>query len=141
MDLRAAESVMGAINNWFVRKKDVGDFTVADGVISGDFDLMDGQYYRVRGSVFNDGLHRYPESDLVDETFTGEIWELAVPAGFEELVGRIGDYQTSIQVTPFTSESFGGYSYTKATDANGAPLSWQSAFASELNRYRRLPCS
>ena len=40
--------------------------------------------------------------------------------------------------SPYTSESFGGYSYTKATDANGAPIGWQKAFASRLNKWRKL---
>jgi signal transduction histidine kinase len=38
----------------------------------------------------------------------------------------------------FTSESFGGYSYSKATDNNGAPLSWEKVFAGRLNKYRRM---
>ena len=37
-----------------------------------------------------------------------------------------------------TAESFGGYSYTKATDANGAPIGWHKAFASRLNEWRKL---
>ena len=40
----------------------------------------------------------------------------------------------------YRSESFGGYAYTKATDANGAPIGWQKAFASRLNQWRRLQC-
>ena len=39
----------------------------------------------------------------------------------------------------FTSESFGGYSYTKATDsATGQPATWETVFRSQLNPYRKL---
>jgi hypothetical protein len=42
--------------------------------------------------------------------------------------------------SPYTSESFGGYSYTKASgnsESNGA-YSWKDQFASRLSKWRRL---
>ena len=40
--------------------------------------------------------------------------------------------------SPYTSESFGDYSYTKATGESGAPLTWRDVFASRLNAWRKL---
>ena len=41
--------------------------------------------------------------------------------------------------TPFVSESFGGYSYSKGQNAAGAANnSWQAVFADELRKWRRI---
>lgn len=141
MDLRMAESVMGDINNWFPQSVSAGEFEIANGSFTSQLGIKDGQYFRIRGSVFNDGLHRWPASDLIDETFQGEVWLLAVPALFAETVDKIKEYEAQTKTGPYQSESFGGYSYTLATDSNGAPLSWRTVFRSTLNRWRRLPCS
>jgi hypothetical protein len=44
-------------------------------------------------------------------------------------------------MSPFTSESFGGYSYSKGggSDASGkGQNTWQGAFKARLNAYRRM---
>jgi hypothetical protein len=56
-------------------------------------------------------------------------------AKIEEWQSKNGDAVES----PFTSESFGGYSYTKATDsATGAQATWETVFRSQLNPYRQF---
>ena len=87
-----------------------------------------------------DGVHQYPASDLTDEVFNGSVWAMAVPPAVIDLAAEIEEYNKSDagKASPFTSESFGGYAYTKATDANGAPIGWKKAFASRLNQWRKL---
>ena len=65
---------------------------------------------------------------------------MAVPPTLIALSAEIEEYNKSDagKASPYISENFGGYSYTKATDANGAPIGWQKAFASRLNKWRRL---
>jgi hypothetical protein len=77
---------------------------------------------------------------LTDEVFEGAVWAMAVPPTLIALAAEIKAYNDSDagKASPYTSESFGGYSYTKATDANGAPIGWQKAFASRLNKWRKL---
>ena len=42
-------------------------------------------------------------------------------------------------VSPYQSESFGGYSYSKATDAEtGGAVTWQSAFKRQLSAWRKI---
>lgn len=111
------ETVLQNLNNWFLVPDGVhaGEFTVQGGQLTLPF-LQTGQYFRVVGSVFNDGLHQYPVADLTDETFTGSVWALAVPKAVIELAEEIDAWQTKNgDPGPFTSESFGGYSYSKAT--------------------------
>ena len=134
------ETVLQNLNNWFLVPDGVhaGEFTVQGGQLTLPF-LQTGQYFRVGGSVFNDGLHQYPVADLTDETFTGSVWALAVPKAVIELAEEIDAWQTKNGDSgPFTSESFGGYSYSKATNASGMAVGWQDVFKSRLNDWRRI---
>ena len=137
------------LRNWFERKKFFGTFTIENGQIDlPDGSLQSGQYFRIVGSVFNDGVHKYDpesESQLVDEVFEGAIWSMGVPPAVVDLSERISEWVTTYGdsvSSPYSSESFGGYSYTKASSGQGNAASssptWQSTFASELNRWRKI---
>ena len=134
--------LLAEIRNYFEvpNGRHFGKFEISGGSIAPLDFLQDGQYFRIIGSVFNDGVHQYPASDLTDEVFHGAVWAMAVPPTLIALTAEIEEYNKSDagKVSPYTSESFGGYSYTKATDASGAPISWQKAFANRLNRWRKL---
>ena len=137
------EQVLMNIRNWFTVDGGIysGTFTIEDGGITLPF-LANGQYFRICGSVFNDGLHQYPEDDLVDETFNGTIWALAIPPAVVDLADEISKWQEKngeASVSPYQSESFGGYSYSKATDAEtGGAVTWQSAFKKQLSAWRKI---
>ena len=137
------EQVLMNIRNWFPVEGGIhsGTFTIKDGGITLPF-LADGQYFRICGSVFNDGLHQYNVLDLTDETFTGTIWALAIPKAVIELADEIQKWQEKngeASVSPYQSESFGGYSYSKATDAEtGGAVTWQSAFKQQLSAWRKI---
>lgn len=137
------EQVLMNIRNWFTVDGGIhsGTFTIKDGGITLPF-LANGQYFRIIGSVFNDGLHQYPAADLVDEEFSGAIWVLAIPKAVIELADEIQKWQGKngeASVSPYQSESFGGYSYSKATDAEtGGAVTWQSAFKKQLSAWRKI---
>lgn len=136
------EQVLRRMNNWFLVDIYEGEFRVENGSITLPF-LLPGQYFRVIGSIFNDGLHQYYMGDLVDETFTGVVWALAVPNDVVSLANEISEWQEKhgeAAASPFVSESFGGYSYTKKTgnSESGAATGWQEAFASRLREWRKL---
>lgn len=134
------------LKNWFDRERHTGTFTIADGNITADF-LREGQYFRIMGSVFSDGVHQYPAAGLPSETFTGAVWALAIPAPVialdEEITAWREKYEAtdSAAMSPFTSESFGGYSYSKSSGNSGdgsSGRSWQTAFAPRLNMWRKI---
>ena len=135
--------ILKHINNWFVVPDGIhtGNYTVQDGSITLPF-LIDGQYYRILGSVFNDGLHKYGDSAdvLQDEDWDGAIWALAIPADVIDLAAEIQEWQTKNgEASPYTSESFGGYSYSRATSSTtGAAVTWQDVFRGQLNDWRRI---
>ncbi len=138
------EQVLIHIHNWFQVDISPGTYTIQDSGITLPF-LQDGQYFRICGSVFNDGLHQYgPAMELLqDETFTGAVWALAVPKAVVELSEEIAAWQEkygAVLDSPYTSESFGGYSYSKASGAGDSTGSggWQAAFRARLNPYRKL---
>ena len=137
------EQVLMNIRNWFPVKGGIysGTFTIKDGGVTLPF-LANMQYFRICGSVFNDGLHQYNALDLVDETFTGTIWALAIPKAVIDLSKEIEKWQENngeSASSPFSSESFGGYSYSKATDAEtGSAVTWQSAFKQQLSAWRKI---
>lgn len=129
------------LNNWFCTKKYFDTYTIEDGILVIP-ELQSGQYYRICGSVFNDGVHKYGEADLKDETFNGAVWAMAIPeeviALSEEIDEWKAKYETAENMSPYQSESFGGYSYTKASGASGGTATWQDVFGSKLNNYRRI---
>lgn len=131
------------IHNWFDDKKYIGEFTLKDGRIDGDF-LQDGQYIRICGSLFNDGVYKYPCEDLKDETFDGAVWSLRIPPAIvrlsEDIDNWVEKYQDAAN-SPYQSESFKGYSYSKAgtgTGGGGSNATWQTVFADQLNRWRKI---
>ena len=127
-----------------------GSFVIAGGEMQSLPFLQKGQFYRIVGSTFNDGVHKYgaiPRSmedyeTLTDEEFEGAIWEMFVPNEVVNLSDEIQDWISNNADTinsPYQSESFGGYSYTKAVAGTGrVSTDWQSHFAAKLNRWRRL---
>ena len=137
------EQVLMNIRNWFTVEGGIhsGTFSIKDGGITLPF-LADGQYFRIIGSVFNDGLHQYPATDLVDEEFSGAIWALAIPPAVVDLADEISKWQEKngeASTSPYQSESFGGYSYSKATDsASGGAVTWQSVFKRQLSAWRKI---
>lgn len=139
------EQIMDFIHNYFVKEVHRGKFEIANGTLSVDF-LQTGQYYKIVGSVFNDKVHMYPSEDLTNETFEGEIWAMAVPPTLIALAGEIEDWVNNygeIVNSPFSSESFGGYSYSKASGATKSGdilpgTTWQAVFGSRLNHWRKI---
>lgn len=134
--------ICAELRNWFVVPNGVHiqTYTISGGSIAPLDFLQEGQYFRIIGSVFNDGVHQYPAADLTDEVFHGAVWAMAVPPTLIALAAEIEEYNKSDagKASPYISENFGGYGYTKATGSNGKVLTWKSVFADALNRYRKL---
>lgn len=139
------EKVLTYIHNWFERDVIVSQWQITEGTIELPH-IQEGQYYRIVGSVFNDGLHQYPSDDLKDETFSGGIWALAIPPDFIALAKEIEEWESKYgeaTAGPYASESFGGYSYSLADSVAGGgsedPTNgWQRHFRARLIPYRKI---
>ena len=141
------EQILRIIKNYFIHEVWSGTFYIENGSLAGVNFLLPGQYYRITGSVFNDGVYEYPSENLKDEVFTGEVWALAISVDIINLLHDIEEWQEkygaldSPAMSPFNSESFGGYSYSKSTgdgSSSSADGTWQSVFASRLNQWRKI---
>ena len=131
------ETVLMYLNNWFVVGRHDDTYTIEDGGITLPF-LASGQYFRICGSVFNDGLHQYPAENLTDEVFDGTVWALAIPKALLSTVEEITAWTAKNgDGGAYTSESFGGYSYSKATNSKGLAVGWRDVFAAQLAPWKK----
>lgn len=140
------------LNNWFYydQPQYFGTFKVEDGhliFLDGDMGILSNQYYRIEGSVFNNGVHKHGSEHLIDETFNGSVRLMAVPKDVETLATEISDWQKkyggadSMNMSPFQSESLGPYAYTKGSvgsQSSSSVPTWQSVYADRLRRYKKL---
>jgi hypothetical protein len=141
--------VCAEIRNYFTYRNDIliGDYKIEGGIITPPVDFKDNEYIRIIGSRKNDGVHKITE-ELEDEgEFHGSIWRMSPPKDFLQLVADIEAWQEkngtvdSAAMSPFNSESFGGYSYSKSSGNSNEGAydnSWKAPFASRLKMYRRI---
>lgn len=137
------EQVLLSLRNWFVADKRTGRVRIEGGrlVPPAGLDLKEGQYIRITGSTFNDGLHSWPYNGLTDEEFVGTVWALAVPQAVVDLADEIAAWQAEHAEeldSPYASESFGGYSYTRVMGADDRPLTWRDQFKARMDPWRKL---
>lgn len=139
------DEICTELKNWFASDGDkhFGTFAISDGHIAPSDFLQKGQYYRVIGSVFNDGVHRYGDDTdvLIPETFKGAVWAMRVPYAVVQLSEEIKNWEekySEVLAKPYTSESFDGYSYSKVTGASGGGITWQENFRTRLNKWRKI---
>lgn len=124
--------VCHAVNNWFADKKIIGEIKIEDGTLSVDTEGY--KYIRIINSKLNDGVYDVTAMELTDEDFDGAVWLLKLPRPFLTLCERIELWQTANEGKElFQSESFGGYSYSRAADAT----SWQGIFRNDLDGWRK----
>lgn len=146
------------LKNWFELDQISGEVTISgnginvvtDSLIFGSKTptIQLGQYIRIIGSAFNDGVIQYGSDELVDETFDGAIWLLGIPRTVIELADEISEWRAKYEtvashaMSPFNSESFKGYSYSKSTGSGGSgsesALGWQNVFGPRLAPWRKI---
>ena len=146
------------LKNWFELDQMSGEVTITDGTITVVSDslifggrvptILPGQYIHIEGSVYNNGVFQYGEDQLTDETFNGTVWLMGVPQAIIDLDAEITEWRqkyesvSSPAMSPFNSESFKGYSYSKSTVSGGSglesALGWQNVFGPRLAPWRKI---
>lgn len=142
--------ICAEIKNYFVYENDrhIGDWVIFNGAISPTLSLPT-EYIRIIGSHLNNGVHKVSDMQLVDEEFHGTICIMSPPSVFLSLCEEIAQWQAkngtadSINLSPFTSEGFSDYSYSKGQSIGGASAkssvpTWQSVFGNRLSQFRRI---
>lgn len=111
------EDLMLYTKNYFYRWKEYGTYAINNSQIACRGQYKVGQYVRIIGSVFNDGVHEIHSvtnntitiNNLRNEEFKGYICGLAVPKEFYDLVQDIKAYRLKhMPNLGMQSESFAG---------------------------------
>lgn len=136
------ENVMRRVRNYFQRGYTEGTFDITGNVLS---PAPAAPWVAIRGSLYHDGVYRCTDGVLqdmpegrMDERFTGVVWHLHPPDDFVSLVEDINAYDAKNPAGAYQSESFGDYSYTRPSGANGGVMSWETAYADALRPYKRM---
>lgn len=145
--------VCSYLKNWFDKNHYMGEIQIGNGALSESYGLLANQYFRIVGSTLNDGVYQYPVTTLTDETFSGAIWGMALPKPFLALLNEIDAWKAKFNsfdtqdgrqtMSPYNSESFGGYSYSKSSGGSGDTTkdksgTWQGAYGARLAPYRKM---
>lgn len=138
--------ICAEIKNYFVKPEDilVGDYSIQNGSIVPSVSIANGQYFRIVGSIFNDGIHLYNDNLIDEPEFHGAIWLMRVPQDIIQLAEDIEVWKTKytdVISSPYMSESFGGYSYSKGSGSDGTiGVNWknQADFVARMKPYRRI---
>lgn len=140
------------LKNYFCQEEDkiIGNFSIVNGAVTPPVDLQAGQYYRIVGSVFNDGVHSFYDELKDENEFHGAVWKMRVPQKVLDLAEEIASWEDKYggvdgtNLSPYMSESFGGYSYSKGyrggsdSGSGNGGTSWQDAFRTRLMPYMRI---
>ena len=141
------EKILKVINNFFYRFYESGYYGIETNSIEVKGRYVKGQYIRIIGSMLNDGVYKVDsvidnmimlDAELLDEVFKGNICSLAIPKDLIDLEVKVSEFNAKNKPSAITSESFQGYSYSKATGNNGTPATWQDVFANDLKPYRKM---
>ena len=140
------------LRNYFLVSGGVhtGTFTISGGKITPSDFLKENQYFRIVGSVFNDGIYQGngnvadPTTNTPhDETFVGAVWAMAVPPAVVALADEIKRFNSKVEELGavdkgYASESFGGYSYTLSSSAPPMLLEMEKNIKRKTKIYRRM---
>lgn len=143
--------ILQFLRNWFCKTKYFGEFTISEGALQTRYDngvefsavnIVNGQYFRIIGSAFNDGVWKFGENGLTDEIFSGAVWVLAIPPAVVALAKEIADWQDKYGASvssPWQSESYarGSYSRSKVAISENS-LNWRSVFEDRLSPWRKI---
>ena len=109
-----------------------------------------GQYIKIEETTINDGIFKIisirdngdsitittDATEFAEGNFRCFILALAVPRPVIKLKEAIEEFKAKNKPSVYTSESFGNYSRSWATNSKGAILTWKDVFKEDLNQYR-----
>lgn len=138
--------ILKYLNNYFYRFGERGTYEIKDNKIIVRGKYLEGQYIRIVGSLMNDTVLKVisvAENEITlekayNEIYEGTIYSLAVPIDLIELLPKIEEFEEKNKPSDLASESFGGYSYSKATNKNGEAITWKDAFWNDIKGYRKM---
>lgn len=149
------EELLNYLNNYFYNYELIGPVVFEDDnssltIPNVNKEFYVGQYIKIENSKFNDGIFKVIDvnsndnnytittdsSDFIPGVFTCSILSLAIPRVIIKLKESIEDFKANNKPSVYTSESFGNYSRSWATNSKGNVVTWKDVFKEDLNQYR-----
>ena len=149
------EELLNYLNNYFYNYELIGPVVFGDDnssltIPDVNKEFYVGQYIKIENSKFNDGIFKVIDvnsndnnytittdsSDFIPGVFTCSILSLAIPRVIIKLKESIEDFKANNKPSVYTSESFGNYSRSWATNSKGNVVTWQDVFKDDLTQYR-----
>lgn len=149
------EELLNYLNNYFYNYELIGPVVFGDDnssltIPDVNKEFYVGQYIKIENSKFNDGIFKVIDvnsndnnytittdsSDFIPGVFTCSILSLAIPRVIIKLKESIEDFKANNKPSVYTSESFGNYSRSWATNSKGNVVTWKDVFKEDLNQYR-----
>lgn len=138
------------LHNYFEYEKHFGLISIIGDVVFCDgeeIEMGEGQYFVLFRERYVIGVYQNGD-ELTDKTFQGSVWLMDIPDAIlkanqwaEQWMEKNGGVDSAAS-SPFQSESFGGYSYSKGNNSVGkvgVGLFDQANFVGMLAPYRKLP--
>ena len=137
------------LKNYFETERRIGTIQITGGEIYCDgvkVELEDGQHFALFRDRFVLGVYEKGD-EIPDKTFTGAVWPMDIPEAiiqadqWAEAWKQKNGAATSDANGPFQSESFGGYSYSKAAGGGagvGSSVFDQAQFKAMLAPYKKI---
>ncbi len=151
------EEILNYLNNYFYSyalKTDVTFEEEGNSFTISKFkkNFYKGQYIKIEETTINDGIFKIisirdngdsitittDATEFAEGNFRCFILALAVPRPVIKLKEAIEEFKTKNKPSVYTSESFGNYSRSWATNSKGAILTWKDVFKEDLNQYRSM---
>lgn len=149
------EEILNYLNNYFYSyalmtnvtfEEDGNSFTIS----KLERGFYKGQYIKIEETTINDGVFKIisirdngdsitittDATEFAEGNFRCFILVLAVPRPVIKLKEAIEEFKAKNKPSVYTSESFGNYSRSWATNSKGAVLTWKDVFKEDLNQYR-----
>ena len=141
--------ICGYLNNYFDVERHTGLIKIQDGIIycsDKEVAMDEGQYFALLRKNFVLGVYVFGTDELDDKEFEGSVWILDIPQSFLSITAEIQAWQTkyggsdNAAMSPFNSESFGGYTYSKGSSASSTSnaVTWQDMYKSRLSKYKKV---
>lgn len=149
------EEILNYLNNYFYSYALMTDVTFEEDGNSFTIskfkkNFYKGQYIKIEETTINDGIFKVisirdngdsitittDATEFAEGNFRCFILALAVPRPVIKLKEAIEEFKTKNKPSVYTSESFGSYSRSWATNSKGAILTWKDVFKEDLNQYR-----
>lgn len=140
------DKILAYLNNYFYRFGEKGTYNISENKVQVKGKYIAGQYIRITGSYLNDTIAKVisVEGDIItlekanNEEFEGVIFSLAIPPTLVDLFAKIEEFESKSTPSNLSSESFGNYSYSVATNKNGENMTWKDVFKNDLRPYRKI---